>query len=147
MIVTSVLVFLPSAASEAVVGKRSHVAIYGTDYPTGDGTCVRDYIHVEDLARAHLHALEYLRADGAPTVLNCGYGRGYSVREVLESVQRVAGKLTIREGPRREGDPPVLIARAERIRSALGWTPQLDDLDTIVDSAVRWEQKLYRAPW
>jgi UDP-glucose 4-epimerase len=99
---------LPSAASEAVVGKRSHVAIYGTDYPTGDGTCVR---------------------------------------EVLESVQRVAGKLTIREEARREGDPPVLIARAERIRSALGWTPQLDDLDTIVDSAVRWEQKLYRAPW
>src|ERR1700691_4154430 len=116
---------LIKVACEAIVGKRSHVTIYGTDYPTVDGTGVRDYIHVEDLARAHVDALDYLRAGGASTALNCGYGHGYSVRPVLESVQRVAGKpLIVRESPRREGDPPLVIARTERIRSLIGWTPQ-----------------------
>ena len=139
---------LIKVACEAVIGKRSHVAIYGTDYDTPDGTGVRDYIHVEDLARAHVDALDYLRRGGATAVFNCGYGHGYSVREVLESVQRVAGKpLAIREEPRREGDPPGIIARAQRIRSQLGWSPQLDNLDTIVASALRWEEKLLREPW
>jgi UDP-glucose 4-epimerase len=139
---------LIKVACEAIVGKRSHVSIYGTDYDTPDGTGVRDYIHVEDLARAHVDALDYLRAGSATAVCNCGYGHGYSVREVLASVQRVAGKaLQIREEPRREGDPPVLVARAERVRSLLGWIPRLDDLDTIVANSLRWEEKLQRDPW
>jgi UDP-glucose 4-epimerase len=139
---------LIKVACEAVVGKRSHVSIYGTDYPTADGTGVRDYIHVDDLARAHLDALDYLRAGKASAVLNCGYGHGYSVREALASVQRVAGKaITIREEPRRAGDPPSLVAAADRIREVLGWQPRLDDLDTIVRTALRWEEKLRAQPW
>lgn len=139
---------LVKVAVEAVVGKRSHVSIFGTDYPTPDGTGIRDYIHVEDLATAHLDALEYLRGNGASTVLNVGYGHGYSVREVLESVERVAGKrLTIREEPRRAGDPPALVARADRIRAELGWKPRLDNLDTIVSTALKWEQRLLQQPW
>jgi UDP-glucose 4-epimerase len=139
---------LIKAACEAAAGKRSEVAIYGTDYPTADGTGVRDYIHVEDLATAHLDALAWLRSGGASTTLNVGYGHGYSVREVLASVERVSGRaLNVREAPRRDGDPPVLIARAERIRSQLGWQPRLDDLDTIVRTAWQWEQRLQREPW
>jgi UDP-glucose 4-epimerase len=139
---------LVKVAVEAVVGKRSHVAIYGTDYPTPDGTGVRDYIHVEDLATAHLAALDYLRGGGVSTTLNVGYGHGYSVREVLASVERVAGKpLTVREEPRRAGDPPTLIARADRIRAELNWRPRLDDLDTIVRHALAWEQQQRANPW
>jgi UDP-glucose 4-epimerase len=139
---------LVKVAVEAAVGKRAQVAIYGTDYPTPDGTGVRDYIHVEDLATAHLAALDYLRDGGASTTLNVGYGHGYSVREVLASVERVAGKaLKVREEPRRAGDPPMLIARAERIRRELGWQPRLDDLDTIVRHSLAWEQLQLRAPW
>ncbi len=139
---------LIKVASEAMVGKRPHVSIFGTDYPTPDGTGIRDYIHVEDLAAAHLAALDHLRKEGASTVLNCGYGHGYSVRQVLESVQRVAGrKLPIREEPRRAGDPAVLVAKADRIRDLLGWTPKLDDLDTIVRSSLAWEARLQREPW
>ena len=139
---------LIKVACEAIVGKRPHVSIFGTDYDTPDGTGVRDYIHIEDLARAHLDALDYLRRDGTSTILNCGYGHGYSVREVLDGVQRVAGqKLVIREEPRRDGDPSVLVAEAQRIRTQLGWTPRLDDLDAIIDSSLRWERKLQRAPW
>jgi len=139
---------LVKVACEAAVGKRSHLSIFGTDYPTGDGTGVRDYIHVEDLAKAHLDALDYLRTDGASIVLNCGYGHGYSVREVLASVQRVSGKsLDIREEPRRAGDPAVLVARAARIREVLGWRPKLDDLDAIVRSSLSWEERLLREPW
>jgi UDP-glucose 4-epimerase len=139
---------LIKVACEAAVGKRPHVSIYGTDYATPDGTGIRDYIHVEDLATAHLDALGYLRKGGAPTVLNVGYGHGYSVREVLQSVERVAGHpLVIKEEPRRAGDPPSLVARADRIRSELGWKPRLDDLDTIVRHALNWEQKLAREPW
>jgi UDP-glucose 4-epimerase len=139
---------LVKVAVEAAVGKRSHVSVFGTDYPTPDGTGVRDYIHVEDLARAHLDALDYLRAGGSSTVLNCGYGHGYSVREVLASVERVSGrKLDIREEPRREGDPALLVARADRIRQTLGWRPRLDDLDAIVRSSLAWEERLLRDPW
>jgi UDP-glucose 4-epimerase len=139
---------LVKVACEAAVGKRDHVSIFGTDYDTADGTGVRDYIHVEDLATAHLDALEYLRAGGASTVLNVGYGHGYSVREVLKSVERASGaRLRVREEPRRAGDPPSLVARAERIRSVLGWKPRLDDLDTIVRTSLAWEQRLAREPW
>jgi UDP-glucose 4-epimerase len=139
---------LIKVASEAIVGKRPHVSIFGTDYPTPDGTGIRDYIHVADLARAHLAALDHLRRGGASAVLNCGYGHGYSVRQVLDSVQRVAGrKLLIREEPRRAGDPAVLVAQADRIRDLLGWTSKLDDLDTIVRSSLEWEAKLLREPW
>jgi UDP-glucose 4-epimerase len=139
---------LVKVACEAAVGKRPHVSIYGTDFPTEDGTGVRDYIHVEDLATAHLDALTYLRKGGTPQVLNVGYGRGYSVREVLKSVERVAGHpLTIREEPRRAGDPPILVARADRVRTELGWRPKLDDLDTIVKTSLQWEQRLAREPW
>ncbi len=139
---------LIKVACEAAVGKRTHVSVFGSDYPTADGTGIRDYIHVEDLAGAHLNALDYLRQHGASTVLNCGYGHGYSVREVLASVERVSGRrLDIREEPRREGDPAVLIARAHQIRETLGWRPRLDDLDAIVRSSLKWEEQLLQKPW
>ena len=145
---TAKATLLIKVACEAAVGKRPHVSVYGSDYPTPDGTGVRDYIHVEDLATAHLDALSYLRKGGRPQVLNVGYGHGYSVREVLKSVERVAGhSLTVREEPRRAGDPPILVARADRVRSELGWQPRLDDLDTIVKTSLLWEQRLAREPW
>jgi UDP-glucose 4-epimerase len=139
---------LTKVACEAMVGKRSHVSIFGTDYPTPDGTGVRDYLHVEDLASAHLRALDYLRAGGRPVTLNVGYGHGYSVREVLSMVEAVGGKrLDIREEPRRAGDPAYLVARAERIRAELGWAPRHDDLQAIVSSSLAWERKLLKEPW
>ena len=139
---------LVKVACEASVGRRTHVSVYGSDYDTPDGTGVRDYIHVADLARAHLHAVDYLRQGGRSEVLNCGYGHGYSVRDVLRSVERVSGKpLVVREEPRRAGDPPSLVAQADRIRQVLGWTPALDDLDGIVASSLRWEEKLASSPW
>jgi UDP-glucose 4-epimerase len=139
---------LTKVACEAVVGKRSHMSVYGTDYPTPDGTGVRDYLHIEDLAAAHLNALSYLRTGGKSTTVNVGYGHGYSVREVLRMVEKVAGKpLVIREEPRRAGDPAYLVARAERVRSVLGWKPQYDDLSAIVSSSLAWEQKLLKEPW
>ncbi len=134
---------LVKVACEAALGLRPHLCVFGTDYPTPDGTGVRDYIHVEDLADAHLRALDYLRAGGASTTLNCGYGRGYSVREVLAAVERAAGApLPVREQGRRPGDPAVLVARAERIREVLDWTPRFDDLDVIVSTSLAWERRL-----
>jgi UDP-glucose 4-epimerase len=145
---TAKATLLTKVACEVAVGKRDHVAIFGTDYPTPDGTGVRDYIHVEDLADAHLKALAYLRAGGASTTLNCGYGRGYSVRELINMVEKVAGHaLRKHEEPRRPGDPPTLIARADRIRKTLGWTPRHDDLAVIVGSALAWERKLAAGHW
>lgn len=139
---------LIKVACEHAVGKRPQVSVFGTDYDTEDGTGVRDYIHVEDLATAHLDALDYLRTGGDSTVLNVGYGHGYSVREVLESVRRVSGvRLTVKEEPRRPGDPPALVAKADKIRALLGWKPRLDDLDTIVRTALEWEKRLLREPW
>jgi UDP-glucose 4-epimerase len=139
---------LVKVACEAAVGKRAEVTIFGNDYATPDGTGVRDYIHVEDLATAHLDALQYLRGGGASTTLNVGYGHGYSVRQVLAAVERLSGKrLKVRELPRRAGDPPALIARAERIRAELGWRPRYDDLDAIVRSSLAWEQRLLSDPW
>lgn len=134
---------LIKVAVEAALHKRDGVSIFGTDYPTPDGTGVRDYIHVEDLADAHLRALDYLRGGGESTTLNCGYGHGYSVREVLDAVERVHGQpLKIREEPRRAGDPPELIADAGRASEVLGWRPRYDDLDAIVASSLNWEQCL-----
>ena len=139
---------LTKVACEAMVGKRPYVAVFGSDYPTPDGTGVRDYLHVEDLASAHLRALDYLRAAGSSVTLNVGYGHGYSVREVLRMVETVAGKpLTIREEARRAGDPAYLVARADRIRSELGWHPRYDDLKAIVSSSLAWERKLLAEPW
>ncbi len=138
---------LTKVACEAAVGKRSHVAIFGTDYGTPDGTGIRDYIHVEDLATAHLDALRYLRQGGPSIILNCGYGHGYSVREVIDSVDRVNGTpLVRREESRRAGDPPILVAAADRIRAVLGWHPRYDDLDLIVKTALHWERRLLDKP-
>lgn len=138
---------LTKVACETAVGKRPHVSIFGTDYPTKDGTGVRDYIHVEDLASAHLNALDYLRAGGESQTLNCGYGHGYSVREVISMVDRLVGKpIKTIEGPRRAGDPPSLVARAERIRQVLGWVPRHNDLTAIVKSQLTWERRLLNEP-
>jgi UDP-glucose 4-epimerase len=134
---------LVKVACEAAVGKRSGVSIFGTDYPTPDGTGLRDYIHVEDLASAHLDSLNYLRDGGKSTTMNCGYGHGYSVREVLEAVGRANGQdLNISEEPRRAGDPPELVAATEKIHQILGWMPKYDDLDTIVRTSLDWERKI-----
>ena len=125
------------------IGKREQIQIFGTDYDTPDGTGVRDYIHVEDLARAHLDALAHLERGGDSETLNCGYGHGYSVREVLDSVARVAGvELKVIESPRRAGDPASLVAGASRIGEVLGWAPQHDDLDHIVRTALEWERRI-----
>jgi UDP-glucose 4-epimerase len=130
---------------ETALGKRPYMEVYGTDYDTPDGTCIRDYIHVTDLARAHQAALAYLRAGGSSDVFNCGYGRGYSVLEVIDAVKRVSGTntaLDIRMAGRRPGDPPAIVAASDKIRARLGWRPELDDLPTIVSHAITWERGL-----
>jgi len=125
---------------QAATGKRPHVEIYGDDYPTPDGTCIRDYIHVVDLARAHILALDVLEDRSAIYNLGCG-GDGYSVRDVIETARRVTGKdIPVRVGPRRPGDPAVLIASSDRIKRELGWAPQFQDLELIVQSAWNWMQ-------
>jgi len=134
---------LIKVACEAALGKRAKLDVYGTDYPTRDGTCVRDYIHVSDLARAHSVALAYLRRGGTSATFNCGYGRGYSVLEVLGAVRRVSGaNFPVEIAGRRAGDPPALVADVGRIRSRLDWRPQFDNLDTIVSNALAWERQL-----
>lgn len=136
---------LIKVACEVAVGRREKLLVFGTDYPTPDGTGVRDYIHVEDLADAHLKALDYLRKGGASITLNCGYGHGYSVKEVIDAVERVAGhSINVEEVARRAGDPPSLVARSDKARSVLGWTPRFDDLDLIVKTSLEWEKKLAR---
>ena len=136
---------LIKVACEHAVGKRASLSIFGTDYDTPDGTGIRDYIHVEDLAAAHLRALDHLRAGGESLTLNCGYGHGYSVREVIDAVQRVGARpLTVIELPRRAGDTPMLIACSERLKQRLDWRPQYDDLDFIVRTALQWERQLQR---
>jgi len=145
---TRAATLLVKVACEVAVGKRPHLSVFGTDYPTPDGTGVRDYIHVEDLATAHVNALTYLRNGGQALVANCGYGHGYSVREVISSVEKIAGiKLDVREEPRRAGDPPSLIAKCDRVRQTLKWQPRLDDIDTIVRTSLKWERRLLREPW
>jgi UDP-glucose 4-epimerase len=134
---------LVKVACEAAVGRRPGVSIFGTDFPTPDGTGLWDYIHVEDLATAHLDALAYLRGGGKSTTHNSGYGHGYSVREVLAAVEMANGKpLNISEEPARPGDPPELVAVAKKIRSVLGWKPRFDDLDTLVRTSLDWERKI-----
>jgi UDP-glucose 4-epimerase len=134
---------LIKVAAETALGQRPCLEVYGTDYPTPDGTCIRDYIHVSDLVRAHLDALRYLRDGGESVVLNCGYGRGFSVLEVVDAVKRVAQTdFAVRHAPRRPGDPAALVAGADRIREVLGWEPHLNDLDTIVGHALSWEKHL-----
>ena len=136
---------LVKVACEAAVGIRPNVKVFGTDYPTPDGTGVRDYIHVEDLATAHLDSLRYLREGGKSATLNVGYGHGYSVREVLQAVEDALGEpLNVVDEERRAGDPPVLVAAADKIRKLVGWTPQYDDLNEIVTSALEWERKIAR---
>jgi UDP-glucose 4-epimerase len=134
---------LIKVAVEAALELRAKLDIYGSDYPTPDGTCIRDYIHVSDLVRAHLDALRYLRAGGVSVTLNCGYGHGFSVREVIEMVKRVSGvDFKVEVAPRRRGDPAQIVAASDRIRTLIGWTPQYDDLATIIAHAFAWEQKL-----
>lgn len=134
---------LIKVAAQTAVGIRDHIEIFGTDYDTPDGTGIRDYIHVEDLASAHLQALNYLRQGNESLTLNCGYGYGYSVREVLNAVQRLSKtRLSIRETPRRHGDPAAVIANAKKIQRLLDWQPQFANLDTIVQHALSWERKL-----
>ncbi len=129
-------------ALQAALGVRPKIELFGTDHATPDGTCVRDYIHVSDLAAAHRAALDHLAAGGEGLVLNCGYGHGASVREVVAMVKQVSGiDFTVAEGPRRAGDPPALVADASRIRAALGWQPKHDNLRFIVETAFNWERK------
>jgi UDP-glucose-4-epimerase len=136
---------LIKVACETATGKRPYMEVYGTDYPTRDGTCIRDYIHVWDLVEAHLLALKRLREGGGNLVANCGYGRGYSVLEVIDAVRRnVKADLDVRLAPRRPGDPASIVANADRARTELGWRPELDDLDLIVRHAHDWEEALKR---
>ena len=134
---------LIKVAGQAALGQRAGLEVFGTDYATPDGTCVRDYIHVTDLARAHLAALDHLRGDGSSLTLNCGYGRGYSVKEVVEVVKQVSGvDFPVKLSGRRAGDPASLVAKADRIRTELGWKPEHDDLEEIVRQALAWEEAL-----
>ena len=134
---------LIKVACETALGRRPKIDVYGTDYPTPDGTCIRDYIHVSDLARAHSAALGYLRRGGASATFNCGYGRGASVFEVLDAVRRASGReFPVEIASRRPGDPAALVADVSRIRAALDWRPQFDDLDAIVTHALAWEKRL-----
>jgi UDP-glucose 4-epimerase len=134
---------LIKVATEAALGQRPKVDVFGTDYPTPDGTGIRDYIHVSDLARAHSDALRHLRAGGESLTLNCGYGHGFSVLEVIDTVKRVSGvDFRVDTAPRRPGDPAQVVAAADKAHAILGWRPQLDDLTTIVAHALAWQKKL-----
>jgi UDP-glucose 4-epimerase len=134
---------LIKVAVETALGQRQQIEVYGTDYPTPDGTCIRDYIHVSDLCRAHSMALAHLREGGASETFNCGYGHGYSVIEVIDAVKRVSGvDFKVKLAPRRPGDPATIVADATRIRAQLGWQPQFDNLDLIVRHALAWERRL-----
>jgi UDP-glucose 4-epimerase len=140
---TKVATHLIKVAVEAVLGLRPKLDVFGTDYPTPDGTCVRDYIHVSDLARAHADALRYLRSGAPSLTLNCGYGHGFSVLDVIETVKRVSGvDFKVEMAPRRLGDSAQIVAASEQARSKLGWQPRYDDLSTIVSHALAWERTL-----
>jgi len=130
-------------AVEAATGQRAKIDVFGTDYPTPDGSCIRDFIHVSDLAQAHRAALSYLRDGGISATLNCGYGRGYSVLETIEAVRRISGRnFAIQYAPRRPGDIMTMVADTSRIRATLDWTPHYQDLDIIAAHALAWEEKL-----
>ncbi|RJG46606.1 MULTISPECIES: UDP-glucose 4-epimerase GalE [unclassified Mesorhizobium] len=134
---------LIKVASEAATGKRDYMEVYGTDYPTPDGTCVRDYIHVSDLANAHYLALKRLRDGGKSIIANCGYGQGYSVHEVIDAVKRVVGHdFEVRTRERRPGDAVAIVANADLAKSEFQWKPEYDNLETIVSHAIQWEEML-----
>ena len=134
---------LIKVACETAIGKRLKMEVFGTDYPTPDGTCIRDYIHVSDLVQAHSSSLAYLRSGGASTTLNCGYGRGASVFEVIKAVRRACGRdFPIEISRRRPGDAPVIVANVDRIHATLPWRPRFQNLDTIVAHALAWENQL-----
>ncbi|OAN55038.1 UDP-glucose 4-epimerase GalE [Magnetospirillum moscoviense] len=132
-------------ACQAAVGRRAFLEVFGDDYDTPDGTCIRDFIHVCDLAGVHYAALGYLDSGGKSTVINCGYGHGYSIREVIAAVERVTGRpLPVRQGGRRDGDIPAMVAAVGRMRALLDWSPRYDDLDQIIRTALAWEESLNR---
>ena len=132
---------LLKVACEVATGKRTHMEIFGTDFPTPDGTCIRDYIHISDLASAHVSALRYLQGGGATDTLNCGYSTGHSVKEALDVVEKISKvKLDVRVGPRRPGDPPAVVSDSSKILQVLNWKPKFDNLEAIVESALRWER-------
>jgi UDP-glucose 4-epimerase len=134
---------LIKVACQTALGQREKLEVYGTDYATPDGTCLRDYIHVSDLAQAHVDALAHLRKGGESGIFNCGYGKGYSVLEVIKAVERVNGApLPVAYAPRRAGDPAAIVAGADRVREVLGWQPKYENLDFIVETALAWERKL-----
>ena len=134
---------LIKVACEAALGKKEKLTIFGDDYKTSDGTCIRDYIHIDDLADAHIKALEYLQQNKNSGVFNCGYEKGFSVREVISQVKKVSGsQFNVEIGDRREGDPPKLIAKSNKIRDTLGWSPHYDDLELICKTAFEWEKTL-----
>jgi UDP-glucose 4-epimerase len=136
---------LLKVATEVATGQRAKIDVFGTDYPTPDGTCIRDFIHVADLAQAHRAALAYLRTGGSSVTLNCGYGRGYSVLETIDAVRRVSGRIiAVQYAPRRTGDIMSMVADTSRLRSLLGWAPRYDDLEVIASHALAWEEKLFR---
>jgi UDP-glucose 4-epimerase len=136
---------LLKVAVEAATGQRAKIDVFGTDYPTPDGSCIRDFVHVSDLAQAHRAALSYLRGGGSSVTLNCGYGRGYSVKETIEAVRRISGRnFAVQYAPRRPGDIMTMIADSTLIRSTLNWMPQYDDLEAIAAHALKWEEKLFR---
>lgn len=136
---------LITVSLRAALGKRPELSIFGTDYDTPDGTCIRDYIHIHDLSEAHIHALDHLGGSGESRIYNCGYGHGFSVREVVAQVKKVTGvDFPVVETTRRAGDPPVLIADSGRLQSELGWKPRHDDLGYIIRTAWKWEKKLHR---
>ena len=142
---TPLATHLIKVACQTALGQRDHIDIFGTDFPTPDGTGVRDYIHVSDLIEAHALLLQYLRAGGTSTTLNCGYGRGYTVRQVVDMVRAGSGvDFAVNQGPRRAGDPASVVAGADKVRAVLGWLPEHDDLREIVRSAYEWERYLIR---
>jgi UDP-glucose 4-epimerase len=142
----AVATHLIKVAAQAALGLRPRLDVYGSDYPTADGTCIRDYVHVCDLAQAHVSAVRYLRGGGAALECNVGYGRGYSVREVVDVVKRVSGtNFEVRMCARRDGDPAVLVASNQRAKAMLGWSYQHDRLDDIVGDALGWEKKLQKS--
>jgi UDP-glucose 4-epimerase len=140
---TKAATHLIKVAAEAALGLRPKLQVFGTDYPTPDGTCIRDYIHVSDLVRAHSDALRHLRSGGTSLTLNCGYGHGFSVLEVLDTIKRVSGAdFKVENAPRRPGDTARIVAASNLVRATLGWQPRFDDLPTIVSHALAWERKL-----
>ena len=136
---------LIKVACEAALGKRPCIEVFGTDYPTEDGTCIRDYIHVTDLVRAHRAALRHLRDGGGSEIFNCGYSKGFSVLQVIDAVKRVSGAdFEVRNAPRRAGDPAAIVAASDKIRVRLGWRPELNKLETIVAQALAWESHMHQ---